>query len=280
MQNGYVKPDSCTLVNVLSACARIGVLSQGKWVHAYVKKNRIDDANGFLATALVDMYSKCGCIEKALEVFQNAFRKDVSTWNSMILGLSIHGFGKHALEIFSEMLTEGVEPNEITFINVLSACSHAGLLKEGREVFDLMIRVHRIQPSVKHYGCMVDLLGCFGLLEEAEELVKSMLVKESPVVWESLLGACRNHGNYSMAERIAGKLLELAPEESSGYVQLSNIHAYMGRWNNVNEVRRKMKMQGVSKQPGCSMIEVDGIVHEFFSRGNSAFLNSVSEWEG
>ncbi|PSR98647.1 Pentatricopeptide repeat-containing protein [Actinidia chinensis var. chinensis] len=280
MQNANVKPDSCTLVSVLSACARLGALSQGEWVRALVKKNRIDDANGFLATALVDMYSKCGCIEKALEIFQNAFKKDVSTWNSMISGLSIHGFGEQALEIFNEMLTDGVEPNEITFINVLSACSHAGLLKEGREVFDLMIRVHRIQPSVKHYGCMVDLLGRFGLLEEAEELVKSMPMKEASVVWESLLGACRNHGNVEKAERIAGKLLELAPEDSSGYVQLSNIHASMGRWNDVNEVRTKMKTRGVSKQPGCSMIEVDGIVHEFFSLGSSAFLNSVNEWEG
>ncbi|GFZ06162.1 pentatricopeptide repeat (PPR-like) superfamily protein [Actinidia rufa] len=206
MQNGNVKPDSCTLViceRVICLCSywsfepwRVGsCLCQ--------KKNRIDDANGFLATALVDMYSKCGCIEKALEVFQKCVQKKI------------------------------------------------------------------IQPSVKHYGCMVDLLGRFGLLEEAEELVKSMPVKESPVVWEPLLGACRNHGNVSMAEHIAGKLLELAPEESSGYVQLSNIHAYMGRWNNVNEVRRKMKTRGASKQPGCSMIEVDGIVHESFSRGNS-----------
>ncbi|GFZ06163.1 pentatricopeptide repeat (PPR-like) superfamily protein [Actinidia rufa] len=228
MQNANVKPGSCTLANILSACAHLGALSQGECVHAYAEKNRID-VSGSLATAFVDMYSKCGCIEKALEVFHSTFKKDVSTWNSMIAGLSIHGFGEHALEIFSEMVRMGLEPNEVTFTSVLSACSRSGLLKEGREVFDLMIRVHGIQPSVEHYGCMVDLLGHFGLFEEAEELVRSMPVKKSPVVWESLLGACRNHGNIEMAERVERKILELNPEGSSDYVQLSNIHASIGK---------------------------------------------------
>lgn len=264
MQNANIKPDNFTLVNVLSACGRVGALSQGKWVHAYVDKNEID-VDGFLATALVDMYSKCGCIEKALEVFHNTSRKDISTWNSIIAGLSIHGIGEHALQIFSEMLVDGFEPNEVTFVSVLSACSRAGLLKEGRKMFDLMVSVHGIQPTIEHYGCMVDLLGRFGLLKEAEELMRTMPIKEAPVVWETLLGACRNHGNVEMAERIARKLLELDPQDSSAYVQLSNVHASMGRWNDVMEARKKMRAQGIRKEPGCSMIEVDGIVHEFLA---------------
>ncbi|CAK9182582.1 unnamed protein product [Ilex paraguariensis] len=264
MQHAKVKPDNCTLVNVLSACANLGALSQGKWVHAYIDKNGID-VNGFLATALVDMYSKCGYIEKAFEVFNDTLRKDVSTWNSMITGLSIHGFGEHALQIFYDMVGDGFKPNEVSFVSVLSACSRTGLLNKGREMFDLMVHVYEIQPTIEHYGCMVDLLGRFGLIEEAEEIVKKMPVKEAPAVWESLLGSCRKHGDVVLAERIARRLLELDPQDSAGYVQLSNVHASMGRWYDVMEARRKMRAQGVTKEPGCSMIEVDGIVHEFLA---------------
>ncbi|WJZ96580.1 hypothetical protein VitviT2T_015254 [Vitis vinifera] len=264
MQHAGVKPDNCTLVSVLSACAHVGALSQGEWVHAYIDKNGIS-IDGFVATALVDMYSKCGSIEKALEVFNSCLRKDISTWNSIISGLSTHGSGQHALQIFSEMLVEGFKPNEVTFVCVLSACSRAGLLDEGREMFNLMVHVHGIQPTIEHYGCMVDLLGRVGLLEEAEELVQKMPQKEASVVWESLLGACRNHGNVELAERVAQKLLELSPQESSSFVQLSNMYASMGRWKDVMEVRQKMRAQGVRKDPGCSMIEVDGTVYEFLA---------------
>ncbi|XP_031248668.1 pentatricopeptide repeat-containing protein At4g18840-like [Pistacia vera] len=264
MQNAKVKPDNCTFVNVLSACARVGALSQGEWIHAYIDKNGIG-IDGFIATALVDMYSKCGNIEKAMKVFRSTLRKDVSTWNSIISGLSIHGFGESALQIFSEMIVEGFEPNEVTFIGVLSACSRSGLLNEGREMFDLMTRVYGIQPTVEHYGCMVDLLGRQGLLEEAEELVRTMPQKEAPVVWESLLGSCKNHGNIELAEFVARKLLELNPQDSAGYVQLSNMYASVGRWDDVMEVRSKMKAQKVNKDPGCSMIEVDGVIHEFLA---------------
>ena len=264
MQHAGVKPDNCTLVSVLSSCAHVGALSQGEWVHAYIDKDGIS-IDGFVATALVDMYSKCGSIEKALEVFYNCSRKDISTWNSIISGLSTHGSGKHALQIFSEMLEDGFKPNEVTFVCVLSACSRAGLLDEGREIFNLMVNVHGIQPAIEHYGCMVDLLGRVGLLEEAEELVQKMPQKEASVVWESLLGACRNHGNVELAERVAQKLLELSPQESSSFVQLSNMYASVGRWKDVMEVRQRMRAQGLRKDPGCSMIEVDGIVYEFLA---------------
>ncbi|KAL5839271.1 hypothetical protein ACOSQ3_011978 [Xanthoceras sorbifolium] len=264
MQNTKVKPDNCTLVNILSACARIGALSQGEWIHAYIDKNGFG-LDGFVATALVDMYSKCGNIEKATRVFRSTSRKDISTWNSIISGLSTHGFGEQALQIFSEMLAEGFKPNEVTFIGVLSACSRAALLNEGRELFDLMLPVYGIQPTVEHYGCMLDLLGRLGLLKEAEELVRTMPVKESPMIWESLLGACKNHGNVELAERVARKLLELNPQDSAGYVQLSNMYVSAGRWDDALKVRSKMRAHRVNKEPGCSMIEVDGIVHEFLA---------------
>ncbi|KAM7524912.1 hypothetical protein LguiA_014814 [Lonicera macranthoides] len=264
MQNAKVQPDDYTLVNVLSACAHVGALSQGEWVHTYIEKNGID-VSGFLATALVDMYSKCGSIEKALEVLRSTSNKDISTWNSMIAGLSIHGLGEQALQLFSELLDNGFKPNEVTFVSVLSACSRSGLLNVGRQMFDIMVHVHGIQPTIEHYGCMVDLLGRFGLLEEAEQLARKIPFKEVGVVWESLLAACRNHGNVELGERVAKRLLELDPQDSAGYVQLSNIKASMGRWNDVMEVRKVMKARGVTKEPACSMIEVDGVVHEFLA---------------
>ncbi|XP_009627120.1 pentatricopeptide repeat-containing protein At4g18840 [Nicotiana tomentosiformis] len=264
MLRAKVKPDNCTLVNVLSACAGVGSLSQGKWVHAYIERYGIQ-VHDFLATALVDMYCKCGCIEKALEVFNGTLRKDISTWNAMIAGLSNHGFLDDALETFNELIADGIKPNEVTFVSVLSTCSQGGLLSEGRRMFDLMISEYRIQPTLVHYGCMVDLLGRFGLLEEAEELLSRLPVKEAPAIWESLLSASRSHNDVELAERIATKLLELDPHDSAGYVQLSNVLASMGRWDDVREVRRKMRSEGVTKEPGCSMIEVDGVVHEFLA---------------
>ncbi|XP_042520719.1 pentatricopeptide repeat-containing protein At4g18840 [Macadamia integrifolia] len=264
MQNAKVKPNSYTLVILLSACANLGAMNQGEWIHSFINKNGIK-IDGFLATALVDMYSKCGNVDKALEVFSNSLRKDISTWNSMISGLSIHGCGEDALRVFSEMLAEGYSPNEITFVGVLSACSRAGLLEEGRSVFDFMVHVHGIEPSIVHYGCLVDLLGRAGLLEEAGELMKTMPLKDAPAVWESLLSACRIHKDVELAEYVAMRLLELNPQDSAGYVQLSNIYGSTERWNDVLEVRRMMKAQKVRKEPGCSMIEVDGIVHEFLA---------------
>lgn len=265
MQRADVKPDNCTLVNLLSASTVVGALNHGQWVHDYICRNGID-VKGFLATALVDMYSKCGYIEKAIEVFGRTSEKDVSTWNAMITGFSIHGLGRHALHIFSEMIASGnFEPNEVTFVSLLSACSRVGLLVEGHEIFESMVSVYGIEPSIEHYGCMVDLLGRFGLLEDAKELVEQMPVKQTPLLWESLLSACRNHGNIGLAEQIAKKLLELDPEYSTGYVQLSNIHASTGRWDHVCEVRREMRAKQISKKPGGSLIEVKGIVHEFLA---------------
>ncbi|KAL2467355.1 Pentatricopeptide repeat-containing protein [Abeliophyllum distichum] len=264
MQTMEVRPDNCTLVNVLSACAGLGALSQGKWVHAYIDRNGIE-VEGFLATALVDMYSKCGCIEKALEVFDNVLKKDISTWNSMIAGLSIHGSGHHALKMFNQMISGGFTPTEVTFISILSACSRAGLVSEGLMMFDHMVRVYGIQPTIEHYGCLVDLLGRRGLLNEAKELLNKLTVKESPIVWQSLLASCRNHDDVELAEYIARKLFELEPKDTAGYVQLSNFHASLGRWNGVMEVRTRMRENGLKKEPGCSMIEIDGTVHEFLA---------------
>lgn len=259
------KPDNYTLVNVLSACANLGALSQGEWIHLYIDKNGIS-VEGYLATALVDMYSKCGEITKALKVFNNTLKKDVSTWNSMIGGLSINGFGEEAVGTFRMMLEDDYKPNEITFINTLSACSHAGLLIDGLEIFNIMIHTYGIQPTIEHCGCVIDLLGRVGLLEEAKELLKGETPgKDSPVLWQSLLSSCINYGNLELAQDVAEKLLKLDPQDNAGYVQLSNVYASEGKWERVAEVRRNMKSQGVRKEAGCSMIEIDGVVHEFLA---------------
>uniref|UniRef100_A0A803N7Q5 Chlororespiratory reduction 4 n=1 Tax=Chenopodium quinoa TaxID=63459 RepID=A0A803N7Q5_CHEQI len=230
-----INPDSYTLVNVLSACANLGALSQGEWVYLYIDKNGI-------------------CIE------------DVSTWNSMVGGLSINGFGEEAVGIFRKMLEDECKPNEITFVNVLSACSHAGLLIEGLEIFNTMIHEFKIEPTIEHCGCVIDLLSRVGLLEEAKEILKGRtLGHDSPVLWQSLLSSCINYGNMELARDVAEKLLKLDPQDNSGYVQLSNIYASEGKWERVAEVRRNMKSKGVTKEAGCSMIEIDGVVHEFLA---------------
>ncbi|KAL1224766.1 Pentatricopeptide repeat-containing protein [Cardamine amara subsp. amara] len=264
LNNSTEQPDGFTFVNVLSACANLGSLSQGEWVHVYIDKHGIE-IEGFLATALVDMYSKCGKIDKALEVFRVTSKKDVSTWNSIILGLSVHGLGNDALEIFSEMVYEGFKPNGITFIGVLSACNHVGLLDQARNLFETMNSVYSIEPTIEHYGCMVDLLGRMGKFEEAEELLNEIPADEASVLLESLLGACKRFGRMEQAERIGNRLLELNPHESSGYVQMSNVYASNGRWDEVMEMRKKMRAERVNKKPGCSAIEIDGVVHEFLA---------------
>ncbi|KAK9064298.1 hypothetical protein SSX86_015678 [Deinandra increscens subsp. villosa] len=230
MERLGVRPDDYTLVDVLSCCARVSGpsgLSQGEWIHGYIDKNKIE-MSGFLATALVDMYSKFGCIEKALETFRKTPEKDISTWNSMITGLGLHGYGENAIETFYELLADGFKPNEGTFVSVLSACSRSGLLKEGYKMFELMVHTYGIKPITEHYGCMVDLLGRFGRLDEAEKLAKQVTFKESRVVWESLLGACRNHNDVKMAKRVTMKLRELVPCDAAGYVQLSDVHSSTG----------------------------------------------------
>ncbi|XP_071715081.1 pentatricopeptide repeat-containing protein At4g18840 [Rutidosis leptorrhynchoides] len=171
MRNVGMKPDDHTLVNVLSCCASVNGLNLGEWIHDYIDKNDIQVA-GFLATALVDMYSKCGCLEKAMEVFLKTSNRDISTWNSMIDGLGLHGYGESALELFHELLAHDLKPNEVTFVSVLSACCRSGLLDEGHKMFDLMVHSYGIKPTIEHYGCMVDLFSRCGLLNEAEKVAK------------------------------------------------------------------------------------------------------------
>nr|XP_016485505.1 PREDICTED: pentatricopeptide repeat-containing protein At3g62890-like [Nicotiana tabacum] len=262
------KPDETTLVSVLSACTHLSALDQGKWIHAYIRKKGLK-VNIILGTTLTDMYLKCGCVENALEVFNGMEEKGVSSWNALILGLAMNGQVEKSLAIFQEMKECGVTPNEVTFVAVLGACRHMGLVDEGRSYFDSMTRYYNVEPNIKHYGCMVDLLGRAGLLKEAETLIDSMPMAPDVATWGALLGACRKHGNSEMGERVGRKLIELQPDHDGFHVLLSNIFASKGNWDSVLDIRGAMTRQGVVKVPGCSMIEANGAVHEFLAGDKS-----------
>ncbi|KAL5983424.1 hypothetical protein ACLOJK_017509 [Asimina triloba] len=264
MQCKAISPDEATLVSVVSACAHLAALDQAKWVHTYIRKHGIT-VNVILGTTLIDMYMKFGCVENAMEVFHGMGERSVSSWNAVIVGLAMNGMVEQALEVFSEMKMCHVAPNEITFVGVLGACRHAGLVDEGRQHFDSMMQQHNIEPNVKHYGCMVDLLGRAGLLNEAEELIESMPMMPDVATWGALLGACRKHGNAEIGERVGRRLIVLEPQHDGFHVLLSNIYASKGRWDAVMEIRSTMKQQGVVKTPGCSLIEANGVVHEFLA---------------
>ncbi|KAI5658481.1 hypothetical protein M9H77_27274 [Catharanthus roseus] len=263
-----VKPDETTLVSVISACTHLSALDQGRWLHAYLKKYGFKE-NVILYTTLIDMYMKCGCVENAMDVFSGMEEKGVSTWNAVILGLAMNGQVARSLEIFQAMKRNQIIPNEVTFVAVLGACRHMGLVDEGRSYFDSMTKEYNIEPNVKHYGCMVDLLGRAGQLKEAENLINSMPMAPDVATWGALLGACRKHGDNEMGERVGRKLIELQPDHDGFHVLLSNIYASKGDWHDVMEIRGTMTHQGVVKTPGCSMIEANGAVHEFFAGDRS-----------
>ncbi|KAM7470432.1 hypothetical protein LguiA_008615 [Lonicera macranthoides] len=268
MQMGGVCPNYVTLVSILPAISRLGALELGKWVHLYAEKNKIviDDV---LGSALIDMYSKCGSIEKALQVFENVPRKNVITWNAIIGGLAMHGQARDSIDHFSKMEKSGVAPSDVTYIGLLSACSHAGLVHEGRSIFNHMVTKIGLKPTIEHYSCMVDLFGRAGLLQEAEDLILQMPIKPDDVILKALLGACKLHKNIEMGKRVGKLLMQMIPHDSGSYVALSNMYASIQNWDAVSEVRLMMKEMDVRKDPGCSWIELDGAIHEFFVEDES-----------
>lgn len=268
MQMEDVSPNRVTLVSVLPAISRLGALELGKWVHLYAEKNKIpvDDVVG---SALVDMYAKCGSIEKAILVFERLPKHNVITWNAIIGGLAMHGRANEVFSYFSKMERTGVSPSDVTYIAILSACSHAGLVDKGRYFFKHMVDIARLEPRIEHYGCMVDLLGRAGFLEEAEELILNMPIRADDVIRKALLGACKMHSNIEIGRRAAEVLMHFAPHDSGAYVALSNMYASVGDWDAVAEVRLMMKDLDIRKDPGCSWIEIDGVIHEFLVEDDS-----------
>ncbi|XP_059640401.1 pentatricopeptide repeat-containing protein At5g15300 [Cornus florida] len=260
------QPDEVTMLSLLSACADSGGLDVGEKIHCSLLEMRLGDLSIILGNALIDMYAKCGSIEKALEVFWGMREKDVATWSSIIGGLAFHGHSEESICLFKEMQRMKIRPNEITFVGVLIACSHAGKVKQGRQYFKLMKDEYNIEPNIKHYGCMVDMLGRTGLLNEAFEFVDSMEIEPNAIIWRTLLGACKIHGNVELGRRANEQLLKMRRNQSGDYVLLSNIYASRGEWDGVEKVRQLMDDSGVRKEPGFSLIEADdkALVHFLF----------------
>ncbi|KAI4331018.1 hypothetical protein MLD38_029248 [Melastoma candidum] len=258
---GFI-PNHATLVGALSATSGLASLCNGRWMHSYIVKNEYD-LDGVLGTSLIEMYSKCGSIDGALDVFRSISRKKLGHWTAIIVGQGMHGMANHALQLFVEMRKAGITPTAITFIGVLNACNHAGLVDHGRRYFDMMVREFGIEPMIEHYGCFVDILCRAGRLKEAKYVINTMPVKPNQFIWMSLLSGSRNQGNLKMGEYAAKHIIETAPETIGCYIVLSNMYAASGMWNKVAEVREMMRKMGFKKDPGCSSIEHKGVLHQF-----------------
>jgi pentatricopeptide repeat protein len=222
------------------------------------------EENVYVGTSIVDMYSKCGRVEMASRAFRKIKEKNILSWSAMITGYGMHGRGQEALEIFTEMKRSGLRPNYITFISVLAACSHAGLLDEGRYWYNAMKQEFGIEAGVEHYGCMVDLLGRAGCLDEAYSLIKEMKVKPDAAIWGALLSACRIHKNVELAEMSVKRLFELDASNSGYYVLLSNIYAEARMWKDVERIRLLVKTRRIEKPPGYSSFELKGKIYLFY----------------
>ncbi|KAK2995733.1 hypothetical protein RJ640_004262 [Escallonia rubra] len=259
-----IKPDSFTMVSVIPALAELSVLRQAKWIHGLVIRTCFDK-NVFVMTAIVDMYAKCGSVHIARRVFDLMPERHVTTWNAMIDGYGTHGHGKAAVELFREMRRGDVEPNEITFLCIISACSHSGFVEEGRRFFIIMKEDYGLEPSMDHYGAMVDLLGRAGKLNEAWDFIQSMPIEPGINVYGAMLGACKIHKNVDLGEEAADRLFQLDPEEGGYHVLLANIYATASMWDKVAKVRTMMEKKGLQKTPGCSLVDLRNEVHTFYS---------------
>ncbi|KFK26140.1 hypothetical protein AALP_AA8G208600 [Arabis alpina] len=244
ISSSQVKPDAITMVSVFSGISSLGSLEEGKRAHDYLNRTSILP-NDNLTAAIIDMYAKCGSLETALTVFRQTKNITISPWNAIICGSATHGHAKLALELYSELQSLPIKPNSITFVGVLSACCHAGLVELGKTYFKSMKNSYGIDPDIKHYGCMVDLLCKAGRLEEAKEMIKKMPVKADVIIWGMLLSASRIDGNVEVAELAAAEIAEIDPSHGGCKVLLSNVYADAGRWEDVALVRQEMRTRDV-----------------------------------
>ncbi|KAD2804764.1 hypothetical protein R6Q59_029822 [Mikania micrantha] len=266
MQESF-KADSFAIQSILRACAGLGALSLGMWVHAYVLRRCSPEVadDVLVNNYLLDMYCKCGSLETAKSIFERMVKRDVTSWNTMIHGFAMHGQVVPALEYLRRMVDGELTPNSITFSGVLSACRHGGMVSEGQNYFTLMTTRYGIEPVLEHYGCLVDLLARAGLISEALDVVSNMPIKPDVVIWRSILDACSKRSiGIEVSEEMAKKTME-SEEGSGGYMLLSRVYAAARKWDEVGAVRKLMEDKGVAKEPGCSTIEIDGVAHEFFA---------------
>ncbi|KAK7327697.1 hypothetical protein VNO77_21785 [Canavalia gladiata] len=272
MLSSGIQPQEIVMTGVLGACSQVSSLRLGKEVHSFALKAHLTE-DTFVTCALIDMYAKCGCVEQSQNIFDSLHKKDDAVWNVIIAAHGIHGHGLKAIELFELMQKKGCRPDSFTFIGVLMACNHAGLVTEGLNYLDQMQSLYGVKPKLEHYACVVDMLGRAGQLNEALKLVNEMPVEPDSGIWGSLLSSCRIYGDLDIGEEVSKKLLELEPDKTENYVLLSNLYAGLGKWDEVRKVRQMMKEIGLHKDAGCSWIEIGGKVYRFLV-GDGSLLES------
>ncbi|KAK9141694.1 hypothetical protein Syun_011094 [Stephania yunnanensis] len=269
MQEACLKPNESVLVSVATACSHLGALAQGQWVHSYAKQKYSLGSNAILATAIVDMYAKCGCIEAALSVFEGIARKDGGAWNAIISGVAMNSDARKSIELFNRMVAVGAQPNETTFVTILTACTHSGLVDKGLTLFNQMETVYNVKPRSEHFACIIDLLARSGMLEDAEKFVEEHMGEfesRDANVWGALVGACRVYRKVEVGNRIWKKLASAGFVDYGIYMSLYNMYKEGGWEIEAKSVRRMLKEMGLKKKvPGCSLIEVNGVVDEFIA---------------
>ncbi|KAK8954666.1 Pentatricopeptide repeat-containing protein [Platanthera zijinensis] len=266
MQYAGIQPDYVTIMTALSACIDLGALDLAQWISSFVAKENIPKTL-CLCNALVDALAKCGDVDGAMEVFDQMFERNIISWTSVIDGLAMHSRGMEAVRMFETMKASGVKPDAVAFIGVLKACSHGCLVSDGRHYFASMTTEFGLEPRIEHYGCMVDLFSRAGMVEEAMEFVQAMPIKPNPIVWRTLIAACRIHGNLQLGENVTKRLIKEEPLYGSNYVLLSNFYALSKRWEKKWEIRYTMGQQEMRKVPGFSMFELKGEIYDFVAGG-------------
>ncbi|XP_020583594.1 pentatricopeptide repeat-containing protein At3g02330 [Phalaenopsis equestris] len=269
-----LQPDNFTYATILDTCANLAMMSLGKQIHSQLLKQEMHK-DVFISSTLVDMYAKCGNMQDSLLIFEKTPERDFVSWNAIISGYANHGFGFEALSMFERMKMENIAPNHATFIAVLRACGHVGLVDEGLRHFESMNELYNLEPELEHYSCMVDLLGRSKGVHEALDVINGMAYEADAVIWRALLSACKVHRNLEIGELALKKILLLEPDDSSACILLSNIYAEVGRWDGVSEMRKLMRRSTMKKEPGCSWIEVNSEMHSFIAGDN---LHPWSEW--
>ncbi|XP_068642174.1 pentatricopeptide repeat-containing protein At4g31070, mitochondrial [Aristolochia californica] len=253
-----VDPNTATILAVISAGIGLSSIIHGQGIHGYTLKSGLN-SELFVGNALIDMYSKIGFLDASRLVFAEMPTKDAISWSTLISAVGSHGHGTHAVRLFSEMQQAGNKPDGIAFLAVLSACNHAGLVDQGRELFNQMTRHYRVVPTVEHYACFIDLLGRFGMIREACEALMHLPLKPSPSIWSSLVSACKVHGRYEEAEMLAQSLVNSEPDNPANYTLLSVLYRERGNWSGVEEVRRVMRERGLKRNCGWSRIEIENV---------------------
>uniref|UniRef100_A0A0D3GSS6 Uncharacterized protein n=1 Tax=Oryza barthii TaxID=65489 RepID=A0A0D3GSS6_9ORYZ len=268
MLQAGVRPVPVTFSSLIPAFGNLSLLRLGKQLHAYLIRARFND-NIFISSSLIDMYCKCGNVDIARRVFNGIQSPDIVSWTAMIMGYALHGPTTEAFVLFERMELGNVKPNHITFLAVLTACSHAGLVDNGWKYFNSMSNQYGFVPSLEHCAALADTLGRAGDLDEAYNFISEMKIKPTSSVWSTLLRACRVHKNTVLAEEVAKKIFELEPKSMGSHVILSNMYSASGRWNEAAQLRKSMRIKGMKKEPACSWIEVKNKLHVFIAHDKS-----------